>query len=181
MYTDTVKELQNCPSGSFLFWGVAVGSGGIALSTYFTVRGQSYFSGLPKYWPSIPLSARRECTPRLCCGGRTDSPGGEGDGGGSIFWKTREIGLPSYSKICTLCGIVYDIVWMGCSRRKPWKMCVHLYAFVSYRRLSAQLQFSLSAVNLGYGIQYISMSATLVTRSNSCLPLLKVLDRGGCH
>jgi hypothetical protein len=24
-----------------------------------------------------------------------------GDGaGGSIFWKTREIGLPSYSKIC---------------------------------------------------------------------------------
>jgi hypothetical protein len=29
------------------------------------------------------------------------TPGGEGDGG-SIFWKTREIGLPSYSKICTL-------------------------------------------------------------------------------
>ncbi len=27
----------------------------------------------------------------------THSPGGEGDGG-SIFWKTREIGLPSYSK-----------------------------------------------------------------------------------
>jgi hypothetical protein len=35
--------------------------------------------------------------------GVTHSPGGEGDGGGgSIFWKTREIGLPSYSKICTL-------------------------------------------------------------------------------
>jgi hypothetical protein len=30
----------------------------------------------------IPLSARRVCIPRLCCGGRTDSPGGEGDGGG---------------------------------------------------------------------------------------------------
>jgi hypothetical protein len=30
----------------------------------------------------IPLSARLVCTPRLCCGGRTDSPGGEGDGGG---------------------------------------------------------------------------------------------------
>ncbi len=29
-------------------------------------------------------------------GGGTHSPGGEGDGG-SIFWKTREIGLPSYS------------------------------------------------------------------------------------
>ncbi len=73
-------------------------------STYFTVRGQSYFSRLPKYRPPpIPLSARRVRTPRLCCGGRIDSPGGEGDGG-SIFWKTREIGLPSYSKICTLCS-----------------------------------------------------------------------------
>ncbi len=40
-----------------------------------TVRGQSYFSRLPKYWPPIPFSARRVCTPRLCCGGRTDSPG----------------------------------------------------------------------------------------------------------
>ncbi len=29
--------------------------------------------------------------------GGTHSPGGEGDEG-SIFWKTREIGLPSYSK-----------------------------------------------------------------------------------
>jgi hypothetical protein len=28
--------------------------------------------------------------------GGTHSPGGEG-GGGSIFWKTRELGLPSYS------------------------------------------------------------------------------------
>ncbi len=45
------------------------------------VRGQSYFSRLPKFWPPIPLSARRVCTPRLCCGGRTDSPDGEGDGG----------------------------------------------------------------------------------------------------
>ncbi len=45
--------------------------------------------------------------PRLCCGGRTDSPGGEGDGR-SIFWKTREIRLPSYSKICTLWVICFD-------------------------------------------------------------------------
>jgi hypothetical protein len=29
-------------------------------------------------------------------GGRTHSAGGEG-GGGSIFWKTRDIGLASYS------------------------------------------------------------------------------------
>jgi hypothetical protein len=39
-----------------------------------------------------------ECV--LCCGGRTDSPGGEGDVG-SIFWKTREIGLPSYNDLST--------------------------------------------------------------------------------
>ena len=30
-----------------------------AQSTYFTVRGQSYFSRLPKYWPPITLSDRR--------------------------------------------------------------------------------------------------------------------------
>ncbi len=29
----------------------------------FTVRGQSYLSRLPKYWPSIPLSAWRVCPP----------------------------------------------------------------------------------------------------------------------
>ncbi len=51
-----------------------------------TVRGQSYVSRLPKYWPPTPLSAGRVCTPRLCCwggggGGRIHSPGGEGVGG----------------------------------------------------------------------------------------------------
>jgi hypothetical protein len=30
----------------------------------------------------------------------------------------------------------------------PGKCCVHLYAFVSYRRLSSQFQFSLSAATL---------------------------------
>jgi hypothetical protein len=51
----------------------------------------------------IPLSAWRVCPPPATKAGGTHSPGGEGDGG-SIFWKTREIGigLPSYSKICTL-------------------------------------------------------------------------------
>jgi hypothetical protein len=42
--------------------------------------------------PSLP----GECVPPPLLGGRTHSPGGEG-GGGSIFWKTRDIGLPSYS------------------------------------------------------------------------------------
>ncbi len=49
----------------------------------------------------IPLSARRVCPPPATKAGGTHSPGGEADGG-SIFWKTREIGLPSYIKICTL-------------------------------------------------------------------------------
>ncbi len=46
--------------------------------------------------------------PRLCCEGRTDPPGGVGDGG-SIFWKTREIGLPSYNDLSTQ-GIVKQLL-----------------------------------------------------------------------
>ncbi len=42
-----------------------------------------------------PPSPHGECVPpRLCCGGRTHSPGGEG-GGGSIFWKTQDTALYS--------------------------------------------------------------------------------------
>jgi hypothetical protein len=71
----------------------------------------------------IPLSARRVCsTPRLCCGGRTDSPGGEGDGG-SKFWKTRGIGLPSYSKICTLCYLPTPSP-LGSHYRLPLEHCM---------------------------------------------------------
>jgi hypothetical protein len=49
---------------------------------------------------SPPPSPPGECVlplphPPTKAGG-THSPGGEG-GGGSIFWKTRDIGLPSYS------------------------------------------------------------------------------------
>ncbi len=51
--------------------------------------------------PPIPLSARRVCPPPATKAGGAHKPGGEGDGV-SIFWKTRELGLPSYSKICTL-------------------------------------------------------------------------------
>jgi hypothetical protein len=46
--------------------------------------------------PRPPLRPASVYPPPLL-GGRTHSPGGEGDGG-SIFWKTREIGLPSFSK-----------------------------------------------------------------------------------
>ncbi len=68
-----------------------------------TVRGQSYVSRLPKYWPlPRPLSTLRVCThtPQQRWGVYTvqctHSPGGEGGVGVSIFWKTRDIGLPSY-------------------------------------------------------------------------------------
>jgi hypothetical protein len=65
------------------------------------VRGQSYFSRLPKYWPPHPPLRRRFCPPPATKAGGSHSPGGEGDGG-SIFWKTREIGLPSYNDLSTL-------------------------------------------------------------------------------
>jgi hypothetical protein len=43
-----------------------------------------------------PPSPPGKCVPPAFVGGRTHSPGGEGDGG-SIFWKTIDIGLPSSS------------------------------------------------------------------------------------
>ncbi len=54
-----------------------------------TVRGQSYVLRLANVYP------------RLCCGGRTHSPGGEG-GGGSIFWKTQDTALylPISNPLC---------------------------------------------------------------------------------
>jgi hypothetical protein len=45
--------------------------------------------------PHPPLPLASLSSPRNK-GGGTHSPGGEGDGG-SIFWKTRKLGLPSHS------------------------------------------------------------------------------------
>jgi hypothetical protein len=59
-----------------------------------------FFSSSKILTPHPPLRPASLSSPRNK-GGVTNSPGGEGDGG-SIFWKTREIGLSSYSKICTL-------------------------------------------------------------------------------
>ncbi len=60
--------------------------------------------------PHPPLRPASLSSPATKAGG-TYSPGGEGDGG-SIFWKTREIGLPSYSKICTL--------WVSTTTQEEW-------------------------------------------------------------
>ncbi len=70
-------------------------------STYrYICRVQSCALRLPKYWPPHPpLHPASVSSPRTKGGGyATHSPGGEG-GGGSIFWKTSDIGLASYSMI----------------------------------------------------------------------------------
>jgi hypothetical protein len=59
-----------------------------------------------------------------------------------------------------MCIGVYDIVWMGwihplSPRRTLWTSCVHLYGFMSYRRLSPQFQFSLSAAAVS--LVYLSL------------------------
>ncbi len=64
--------------------------------TLYRVLCPTAHSAFPYVLKSLHLSVY----PPPCCGGRTDSPGGEGDGG-SIFWKTREIGLPSYNDLST--------------------------------------------------------------------------------
>jgi hypothetical protein len=54
--------------------------------------------------PLASLSSTRNKGGRYC----THSPGGEGDGG-SIFWKTREIGLPSYNDLSTAISILFPV------------------------------------------------------------------------
>ncbi len=69
----------------------------LGMSTFFrgiTETIPSLFRGIFSERNSVPNPTRNK-------GGGTHSPGGEGDGG-SIFWKTRVIGLPSYGNICTL-------------------------------------------------------------------------------
>ncbi len=61
-----------------------------------TVRGQSYCLSSSKILTPHPPLHPCECVlPRNKSGGYT-FPGRRGGGVGSIFWKTRDIGLPSY-------------------------------------------------------------------------------------
>ncbi len=67
-----------------------------AQSTYFYCkRAILFLSSFNILTPHPPLRS-----PPLLRG--EDRLAGRRGGWGSIFWKTREIGLPSYSKICTL-------------------------------------------------------------------------------
>jgi hypothetical protein len=61
--------------------------------------------------------ARRVCTPRLWCGGRTHSLGGEG-GGGSIFWKTPDTALYS-TYVSTLCQYLTFFFFIFLYRASP--------------------------------------------------------------
>ncbi len=89
----------------------------------------------------IPLSARRVCfppAPKAGGGGGTHSPGGEGDGG-SIFWKTKEIGLPSYSKICTLWIQEYELGIEAAEKKACWDLA-NIW-FGNRRRKSSQIVY----------------------------------------
>ncbi len=126
LYRTTRQLLHRVSTASFESCRVHASTGisgcsSQAQSTYFTVRGQSYFSRLPKYRPP-PLRW-----------GRTDSPGGEG-GGGSIFWKTREIGLPSYSKICTLCS---QAKLKSCWDLPPWSIQLYTEEKIPSKNIEA--------------------------------------------
>jgi hypothetical protein len=67
---------------------------------FYCKRAILFLSSSKILTPHPPLRPASLSSPATKAG--VHSPGGEGDGG-SIFWKTREIGLPSYNKICTLC------------------------------------------------------------------------------
>jgi hypothetical protein len=65
-----------------------------------------------------PLSARRVCTPRLCWGGGRgeDTLAGQRGGWGVNIWKTRDIGLPTYSNnLSTVCTVQCSALVQYCS------------------------------------------------------------------
>ncbi len=85
-----------------------------------------------------PPSPPGECVlpPPPTKAGGTHSPGEEG-GGGSIFWKTRDIGLPSYSNnLSTSSMILYnktvpagtvESYYATGTRYLPWSLFFELY------------------------------------------------------
>jgi hypothetical protein len=96
-------------------------------STYIC-RVQSCVWRLPKYWPPPspnPLSTQRVCPPPAPKAGGIHSPGGEG--GGSIFWKTPDIGLASHSIISLRCKPTNsNRKWSLPVSFGEWKMTVKL-------------------------------------------------------
>jgi len=88
--------------GSFLHCSLT------AQSTYIC-RVQSCVWRLPKCCPPPPLSTQRVCpSPEPKAGGYTLA--GRWGGGGSIFWKTPDIGLASYSIISPRLTVVRGVL-----------------------------------------------------------------------
>ncbi len=72
-------------------------------------------------------------------------------GEGAAGLSCTELSIWEFRFLRGVCWQGGNSIWYclnGMPRRKPWKMCVHLYASVSYRRLSPQFKFSLSGVTL---------------------------------
>ncbi len=71
---------------------------GVRRREIITVRGHAILClSSSKILTPTPLSARRVCTPAFVGGGGGGHTRRAERGLGSIFWKTRDIGLPSYS------------------------------------------------------------------------------------
>ncbi len=73
-------------------------------------RVQSSVWRLPNYWPPTPLSTQRVCPPAIPKRGGGYTLAGRWGGGGTIFWKTPDIGLASCRIIplrngCSVCRI----------------------------------------------------------------------------
>jgi hypothetical protein len=83
------------------------------------------------------------CTPRLCCGGRTDSPGGEGDGG-QYFGRREKYDCPLTVKY-VLCGLTL-LISENRKIKKPLQFLIanklnEQYQNVQRRRLSTKIQY----------------------------------------
>jgi hypothetical protein len=109
--------------------------------------------------PCTSLSARRVCPhppPPPTKAGGTYSPGGEG-GEGSIFWKTREIGLPSYSN--NLSTVFPISLYLYPSP------CHSLYVQIRSGLITATL---VALIMSGVGVLWAYMDTT--TNNNNALP-----------
>ncbi len=83
----------------FKIWTSRQNSDSHKVLTYVEYRAVSASSKiLTPHPPPPPLSTQRVCPPPAPKAGGTHSTGGV-EGGGSIFWKTPDIGLASYTII----------------------------------------------------------------------------------
>jgi hypothetical protein len=155
MYTDTVKELpghpvQNSPSGNFLSWGGTAGRGGNSIWYCGMRHTDKKENRIFLIYKKIQSGAVAKSYMRK---------------GFLIYGEMRKY-FPIYEEAVShiwLCNcsflnfLIYEenlIFFFLSVQKETLECCVHLYAFVSYRRLSPQFQFSLSGVILVYLSQW---------------------------